>query len=442
MQATKNNEAKMKVTVIGGGSTYTPELVKGLIDLSGSFPLNELTLMDIDTQRLEIVGGFVNRLVSAANADFKAVLTDDRRAAIKDADYVITQFRVGQMEARIQDEYLGKRHGLVGQETTGVGGMAKALRTIPVILEIADEIQELAPNALLVNFTNPAGLITEALSIHRPEIQAVGMCNVAITTKMSLLKELQGQDGPEIDPNYAQLDTLGLNHLTWHRGFSIDGKDVWDQVFSQFLKNLQEEAKPEWDPLTIEALGLIPNYYLQYFYHTGKKIGQQEQWPPSRGEQVKEIEARLLELYADPNLEQVPEDLMERGGAWYSTMAAQLLNAHFNNLNEIHVANVRHNGAVESWPEDWVLEMPSRVSRQGIVPIPAEPLPDVCFGLVAAVKAYEIYTARAAMSGDRNTARLALLAHPLGPDASKIEAVLDDLLTTNKDFLPNFILRN
>jgi 6-phospho-beta-glucosidase len=430
----------MKVTVIGGGSTYTPELVKGLIDLSHTFPLQELTLMDTDSRRLEIVGGFVKRLVSTAHGDFKTTLTTNRREAIQDADYVITQFRVGKMEARIQDEYLGRRHGLVGQETTGVGGMAKALRTIPVILEIADEIKELAPDALLVNFTNPAGLITEALSIHRPEIQAVGMCNVAITTKMNLLKEYQGQSGQETDPKTTHLDTLGLNHLTWHRGFSIGGEDVWDQVFDRFLIKLKKETNPEWDPSTIQALGLIPNYYLQYFYHTKKKIIQQEQWPPSRGEQVKEIEARLLNLYTDPNLDKVPDDLMERGGAWYSTMAAQLLNSHYNDLGEIHVANVRHNGAVEGWPGDWVLEMPCKVDTQGVSPIPAKPLPDACFGLIAAVKAFEKYTAYAAADGDRDAARLALLAHPLGPDASKIDAVLDDLLSTNRDFLPNFKL--
>lgn len=425
----------MKVTVMGGGSSYTPELIKGFLDRIDSFPMTELWLMDISQERLDIVGRFAQRIVENAGAPFKVVLSSNQREAISGASYVTTQLRVGGMSARREDEYLGNRHHLIGQETTGVGGMAKALRTIPVILSIARDIRETAPGAMLVNFTNPAGLVTEALARYAPDVPSVGVCNVPITTKMHLLERL----GTDVDPERAQLDTLGLNHLTWHRGLTIDGESVWSQVMEQFIGDLKSQGeKPEWDVATIESLHMIPNYYLQYFYYTEHKLAQQENWPPSRADQVIEIEADLLRQYADPELKQPPADLMKRGGAYYSTVATQLLNAHYNDLDEVHVVNIPHRGAVESYPADWVLEMPARVSRSGIKPIPAPALPPVVNGLIHQVKTYELLTVEAAVHGDRNAAYQALLAHPLGPPADKVKAVLDDMLHVNRDHLPQF----
>ena len=428
----------MKVTVIGGGSTYTPELINGFLARIDTFPVDELWLMDIDPQRLEIVGGFAQRIVAARGDPFKVVLSSQSPAAVQGASYVITQLRVGMMEARRRDEYLGRRHGLVGQETTGVGGMAKAMRTIPVLLRIASEMRQLAPGALLVNFTNPAGLVTEALQRHAPDVPSVGVCNVAITTKMGMLEELEQITGAPIDPNRAALNTLGLNHLSWHRGFTLDGEELWPRILEHIVEQLKTEAEPEWDVRLIETLGMLPNYYLQYYYYTAHKLAEQQNWPPSRAEQVMEIEQDLLRQYADPNLTEPPADLMKRGGAYYSTVATQLLNAHYNNLGETHVVNTRHNGAVPGWPADWVLEMPCRIDRQGIHPLPAEPLPPACFGLLSAVKTFELLTVEAAVHGDRNAAYQALLAHPLGPSADQIPAVLDDLLETHRQHLPQF----
>ena len=428
----------MKVAVIGGGSTYTPELVSGFLSRTKQFPLNELWLMDIDAARLEIVGGFAKRMVEAKGTPFEVILSTDQRAAVKGASYVTTQLRVGQMEARRKDEYLGKRHGLIGQETTGVGGMAKALRTIPVVLKIAEDMRELAPGAMLANFTNPSGLVTQALSKYAPDVLAVGVCNVAITTKMTILEGLEKATGKRFDPALAELRTLGLNHLSWHRGFTLDGEDVWPQVIEGFLSELKAEKDPEWNAHTIESLRMIPNYYLQYFYHTDKKLAQQEGWPPSRAEEVIEIEKDLLREYADPNLKEPPADLMKRGGAYYSTVATQLLNSHYNDLGETHIVNTRNNSAVKEWPADWVLEMPAKISRKGVEPLAAEPLPQVCFGLIAQIKAFELLTIEAAVHGDRNAAYQALLAHPLGPKADKIPEVLEDMLETHKQFLPQF----
>ncbi len=428
----------MKVTIIGGGSSYTPELINGFLERVTQFPLQELWLHDISAERLAVVGGFAQRMVAAKGTPFSVHLTEDRREAIQGASYAITQLRVGGMAARREDEYLGRRHGLVGQETTGVGGMGKALRTIPVILEIARDMRELAPYALLVNFTNPAGLVTEAVTRHVPEITAVGVCNVPYNAHMSMLAALEKQ-GITATPEQSHLNTLGLNHLSWHRGFMVNEEDVWPQVMAQYLADLRAADEPEWEPELIESLQMIPNYYLQYYYHTAHKIAQQEAWPPSRAEEVMKIEATLLAQYAEPDRSQPPEGLMARGGAYYSTVATQFLNAHYNNLNETHVVNVPHRSAVAGWPHDWVLEMPCRVNVSGIHPLITAPLPPICFALLNQVKIFELLTVEAAVSGDKDAAYQALLAHPLGPSADKIEAVLTDMLTTHQAYLPQFI---
>lgn len=432
----------MKITVIGGGSTYTPELVNGFLEQTDRLPLTELWLMDIDPERLEIVGGFAQRMAAAKGNPFKVVLSTHQRDAISGASYVITQLRVGQMAARVADEYLGLRHGLIGQETTGIGGMAKALRTIPVILDIARDMRATAPGAWLLNFTNPAGLVTEALTRYTPDVPAAGVCNVGITTKMSILEEIEKLTGQRIEPERAALQTLGLNHLTWHRGFTVDGEDLWPQLFPAYLERIRQAEEPEWDLHTLESLGMLPNYYLQYFYYTDHKLALQQKWPPSRGEEVIEIEKELLRQYADPALTEPPPDLMKRGGAYYSTLATRVINSHYNDLGRVEVINVRNNGAVREWPADWVLEMPCRIDREGIHPIPAKPLPPVCFGLIAQVKMYELLTVEAAVHGDRNAAYQALLAHPLGPKADKLQEVLDDMLETHKAHLPQFWSQN
>jgi 6-phospho-beta-glucosidase len=428
----------MKITVIGGGSTYTPELVNGFLARADSLPLKELWLMDSDRERLGIVGGLAQRMVSAKGDPFKVVLSYNQREAVAGTKYIITQLRVGLMPARRGDEYLGLRHGLVGQETTGVGGMAKALRTIPVILSIAKDIREVAPGALLANFTNPAGLVTEALNRHASDVPAVGVCNVGITMKMEALEWLEKSTGNKIDDSRAALNTLGLNHLTWHRGFTVDGQDMWPAVLSGFAEKMKKEKDPECDLRTLEILGMIPNYYLQYFYYTERKVAAQKKWPPSRAEEVMELEKGLLRDYANPALTEPPADLMKRGGAYYSTLATQLINSHYNDLGQVHVVNVRNNGAVKEWAADWVLELPAKVDKRGIHPLPAAPLPPACFGLISHVKMYELLTVEAAVHGDKNALYQALLAHPLGPSADQAQAVMDDMLETNRQWLPQF----
>ncbi|QRN84502.1 6-phospho-beta-glucosidase (plasmid) [Chloroflexota bacterium] len=428
----------LKVTVIGGGSTYTPELLNGFIEREADFPLDELWLMDIDSDRLAVVGGFAQRMAEARQASFKVILSTDQKEAIRDASYVITQLRVGQMAARREDEYLGRRHSLIGQETTGVGGMAKALRTIPVVLDVARDIEEVAPGALLVNFANPSGLVTEALFRYAPDVESMGVCNVSLTTKMAFLEKIEAALGEKVDPQQARLKVLGLNHLTWFYGFEVNGQDLWPQIMDGILAEAGDPEEIPFDRDTLQSLQMLPNYYLKYYYYTKEMLVEQEKWPPSRAEEVLQIEADLLAQYRDPARTEPPADLMKRGGAYYSTVATQLLNAHYNDLDEVHVVDVRHNGAVAGWDPDWVLELPCRVNARGIQPLSADPLPPVCSGLIAQVKAYEILIAQAAVTGDRNTAYQALLAHPLGPAADQVSAVLDDLLETNQPYLPAF----
>jgi 6-phospho-beta-glucosidase len=317
--------------------------------------------------------------------------------------------------------------------------MTNALRTIPVLLDIARDVREYAaPNALMANFTNPAGLVTQALSKYAPDVQAVGVCNVPITAKMMILEILEKELKTPLDPSHAELKTLGLNHLSWHCGFTLDGEDVWPQVINATVNQLRSEEDPEWEPELIESLQMIPNYYLHYYYHTEHKISEQQKWPPSRAEEVMEVEKDLLREYADPEMIEPPADLMKRGGAYYSTVATQLLNAHYNNLDENHIVNFRQGGAVEGWPADWVLEMPCKINRAGIHPNPASPLPSACYNLLAQVKEYELLTVEAAVKGDRKILCEALAAHPLGPKTDRIQAVAEDILETNREYLAYF----
>ena len=430
----------MKIAVIGAGSTYTPELIMGFLDRVDRLPVDEIWLMDIDPDRLQVVGGFSQRLAQRAGSSIQVVLSQESHQAIAGSDVVITQLRVGQMPARREDEYLGRRHQLVGQETTGIGGMSKALRTIPVILELCNQIQKTAPNALLLNFTNPSGLIMEAIQRYAPKIKAVGVCNSAFTTKMKILQRLSEQHGVAYKAEDGQLFTLGLNHLTWHYGFRLKGEDVWDEVFSAYVQLLRAMPEPPFNPDFIERQRVIPNDYLEYYFQAAKKVDMQKNWPPSRAEEVMAVEKELLAQYADPVCDTVPESLMQRGGAYYSTVAASMIDSYWNNKGDTHIANVVHNGQVKGWEKEWILEMPCKVDRSGVQPLPTTPLPLYNYALLEQVKQYELLTVEAAMHGDRAAAYRALIAHPLGPSEEQATGVLEDMLRTHQRYLPRFFL--
>jgi 6-phospho-beta-glucosidase len=423
----------VKVATIGGGSTYTPELVQGFIERHERLGLRELWLVDINAERLEVVGGFVRRIVAAVGDPFQVRLATDRQAALEGADFVTTQIRVGGMAARREDEYLGRRWGLVGQETTGIGGMANGLRTVPVLLSIADDMRALCPDAWLVNFANPSGLVTEALQRHAPDVRSVGLCNGPIGHQMRVAKRM----GLE-DPFDVRLDYLGLNHLAWIRGARVGDQDIWPEMFAEALRWARETDDPSLPAEVTERLGVVCNHYLHYYYRTQSVLREQAKNEPSRAEQVMGIEDGLLAQYADPELDTVPPGLMQRGGAYYSTVAVQLIEAIALDLGQVHIVNTRHGGAAPNIPPDWVMELPCTINRDGVHPLPAEPLPLFADGLLRAVKAYELLTVEAAITGDREAALQALIVHPLGPDVDRALDVLEDMLVTHRAYLANF----
>ena len=403
----------MKIAVIGAGSTYTPELVAGLAAQAGRLELERLALMDIDPGRLEIVAGFCRRLARRQGAGFAIDSGGDLAEALAGADFVLTQIRVGGQAARHQDIQLGLRHGLVGQETTGVGGFAKALRTIPVLLELCRQVERLCPRAWLINFTNPSGLVTEALLRHGRQ-RVIGLCNIPINVHHDLARLL------EVPPERVEVDSLGLNHLSWVRRVLLDGRDVLPQMLQKFLAagrpaNLDEEL--DYPPGFLRALGMVPSSYLRYYYLTRRAVAELQTRPRSRAQEVMEIERRLLDYYADEGNDSKPAELEKRGGALYSTAALELMLSLRLDRNDRQVLDVRNAGALDCLPDDCVVEVPCRVGAAGAVPLPAEPVPPQIAGLMQQVKAYELLAVRAAVERSRAAAILALANHPLVADA-------------------------
>jgi 6-phospho-beta-glucosidase len=404
----------MKVAVIGGGSTYTPELVSGLTRLD----VDEFVLEDVDLERREVVGGMARRMLARVGWSGRLEVTDDLDAAVRDADFVLVQIRVGGQEARLQDETVPLTCGCIGQETTGAGGFAKAMRTVPVVLEIAERVRELAASdAWIVDFANPVGIVTRALldAGHR----AVGLCNVAI----GFQRRFAGLLGAE--PSRVVVDQVGLNHLTWVRRILLDGEDVLPALLADHGDELAEDVGlPR---RLLDELGAIPSYYLHYFYAHDAVLREQLDGEP-RAAVVQEIERGLLEIYRDPNVDERPDLLMQRGGAYYSEAALGLVASLSSADGAIHEVDVRNEGTIAGLADDDVVEVPARVDRDGAHPLPQPPLAPELLGLVQHVAAYERLTVRAALSRDPVDARKALLAHPLIGQVEMIEALLDPLL--------------
>jgi len=423
----------IQVAVIGGGSTYTPELIEGFIENYYEAPIHRLTMMDIDERKLEIVGGLARRMVIASGLNIPVELTTDRERALDGADFVITQIRVGGMAARILDEKIPPQYGVIGQETTGPGGFAKALRTIPVMLSIASDLEHLSPQAILINFTNPSGLITEALHAHS-RINSIGLCNLPIGAEMRLAHTFG------VERKRLSLDWIGLNHLNWIRGAWLDGRDIWTEVFTKEIENARRSEEDDWDFSAdlLETLGMIPCGYLNYYYNHPRALEKQRFSPRTRGEEVVEIENGLIEMYRDENLKEKPALLEKRGGAYYSKAAISLITAILNNKGETHIVNTRNHGAIQELPEDCVVEVPASIGAGGARPLMTGPLPNTIRGLVEAVKAYEQLTVQAAVTGDRRVAIQALLAHPLVPSFTAAQELVDALLNAHRRYLPQF----
>jgi 6-phospho-beta-glucosidase len=419
----------MKIAVVGGGSTYTPELIEGFARRSGVLPWDELVLHDVAADRLDVVGGLARRILARDGLADRLRCTTSLDDAVDGAAAVLVQLRVGGQRARLVDETLPAKFGLLGQETTGPGGFAKALRTVPVVLDIAETVAKRAsPDAWLVDFTNPVGIVVRALldAGHR----AIGLCNVAI----GFQRRLAARFG--VPAESVRLGHAGLNHLSWIRSVTVDGVERLPELLvppavDELAASLQMPAE------LLQTLQAIPSYYLHYFYCTSAAV-QAQATGASRAEEVLEIERSLLDMYADPALDHKPELLEQRGGAYYSEAAAGLVTSLLTDDGAHHYVDIRNAGTVAGLPDDAVVEVPALVGRGGASPLPVPALPADQLALVEAVTGYEVLAIEAACTGDRATALRALLAHPLVREWDIAVPLLAELLAANRDYLPAF----
>jgi 6-phospho-beta-glucosidase len=416
----------MKIAVIGGGSTYTPELVDGMARLADQVDMSELVLVDPDEGRLSVVGPFSARIMKALGHPGQVRWTSDLDEGLDGAGAVLLQLRVGGQAARQRDETWPLQCGCIGQETTGAGGFAKALRTVPVVLDIAERARQRADSsAWIIDFTNPVGIVTRALldAGHR----AVGLCNVAIGFQRKFAAILG------VPPERVLLDHVGLNHLTWERAVLVDGKDRLPGLLATSVDEIAADV--ELPAETILQLGSVPSYYLRYFY-SHDVVVEEERHSPTRAEQVAEIERELLTMYADPALDRKPELLGQRGGAFYSEAAVALMASLVGDTGDTQVVNVRNAGTLPFLPDEAVIEAPARVGASGAIPLPTEPVEPLQRGLIAHVSAYEELAVDAAVRGGRQRVEMAMLAHPLIGQIDKAHELTDLLLAENARYLP------
>lgn len=427
----------LKFVVIGGGSSYTPELVEGIIKRYESLPVKKLVLVDVEMgkEKVEIIRSLVERMFKKAGLDVDVSSTLDRESALLGADFVISQFRVGGLKARAKDESIPLSRGVIGQETTGPGGFAKALRTIPVILDICRDIERLCPDGWLINFTNPSGIITEAVKKHS-NVKCIGLCNVPINMERSIMGSLNA------DPSRVYCSFTGLNHLSFIKNVYLDGRDITADILNspavndEIVKNI---PGVEWAGEFLSALGLIPSPYLKYFYFEKEMLKEEkenvEKGIGTRADEVMRVEEELFKLYRDPELKEKPEQLSKRGGALYSEAAVSLIDSIYNNRGKIHVVNTQNNGAILDLPDDCVIETNCVIDSSGAHPIATGRLPLNVKGLVQQVKAYEELTIKAAVNRDRKTAFMALMNNPLVHDAITCENLLDEMLKAHGEYL-------
>jgi 6-phospho-beta-glucosidase len=418
----------MKLTVIGGGSTYTPELIDGFARLRDTLPLTELVLMDPSTDRLDLIGPLARRIFARQGHTARIVTTSDLDAAVDGADAVLLQLRVGGQAAREQDETWPLECGCVGQETTGAGGLAKALRTVPVVLDIADRVRRANPDAWIIDFTNPVGIVTRALL--QAGHKAVGLCNVAIGFQRKFAALL------DVRPSEVHLDHVGLNHLTWETAVRLggpDGKDVLPELLSGHGETIANDLHLPRPLLT--RLGTVPSYYLRYFY-AHDEVVRELRTKPSRAAEVRAMERELLNLYANPTLDEKPELLSRRGGAYYSEAAVDLAAALLTGTGSPYqVVNTYNNGTLPFLPDDAVIEVQAAVDRRGATPLPTHPVDPLYAGLMAAVTTYEDLALEAALHGTRDRVFRALLSHPLIGQYAYAEELTTRLIAHNREHL-------
>jgi len=432
----------LKITVIGAGSSYTPELIEGLINRKHELPIGELWLVDIEDgkEKVAIIGELTRRMLDKAGlSTVKLHVTLDRKPALKDADFVCSQFRAGCLEGRIRDERISLKYGMIGQETNGLGGFANACRTIPITLDICREMEQLCPDAWLLNFTNPSGMVTEAILKHT-NIKAVGLCNVPVIMQKGIAEMLEAAEQDVI------MQVAGLNHMIWARQILHDGQDKLTWVTEQMLagndKLVPANIPPfEWPKALLNNMGMIPCAYLRYYYTSQDIMAQEEQEAAgegTRGEVVKAMEKRLFDIYRNPELNQKPKELEKRGGQYYSEAACELMSSIFNDKRTIMHVNTRNNGAINGLPDECAVEVSSVITKSGPLPLNVAPFPSDTLRLIQLMKEFETLTVEAAITGDINTAHRALILNPLVNTGTILEQALHETVAENLDYMPQF----
>lgn len=425
------SKERLKISIIGAGSTYTPELIEGIINKRETLPLKELYLMDIDERKLNIVGGLCRRMMESEKMNVNVVLTMNREEALKDADFVLAQIRVGKLEARIKDEKIPLKYGLIGQETNGIGGMFKGLRTIPVILDIAHDMERLCPDAFLINFSNPSGMIAEAV-LNNTKIKMLGLCNVPINTIDGIKKKMNLND--------AYVEYIGLNHLAWITRIESNGKDylkdaIKQGINSEMMKNIPGGG---FSVEEIKKVNAIPTCYLEYYYHKDSKLESCLKAQKCRGEVCMELEEDLLKIYSDSLVHTKPEQLSKRGGARYSEVAINLVNSIYNDVKDIQVVNTLNKGALSFMDDNDAVEVSAIIGKNGAEVIKTSYRNDHIEEYMKMMKAYEKHAVKAAINGDEDEAIRALLINPLVGDMKKAIKCFNELKEAHKEFLPNF----
>lgn len=438
-----NRKDGVKIVTIGGGSSYTPELMNGFIKRYDRLPVREIWLVDIEDgkEKLEIVGGLAQRMWDASPYDVKVHTTLDRREALKDADFVTTQFRVGLLYARIKDERIPFSHGMLGQETNGAGGIFKAFRTIPVVLSIVEDMKELCPDAWLVNFTNPSGMVTESIIRYGGWKKCMGLCNVPIGAMLGE-PALLDKTLDELVFRFA-----GIDHFHWHRVYDLNGNEVTGELIEAIIEGKKDDGTPaniheaSWLPEQLRTIGMIPCGYHRYYYLQSDMLAnglKEFEGPGTRAQQVKGVEDQLFELYRDPSLAEMPDLLQKRGGAHYSDVATESIAAIYGNANEHIVCSTLNRGAVPDLPDDAVVQVSSYVGAAGPAPVAFGPLPTAERGWLQCMWNMQRLVEEAAVTGDYGTALQAFALNPQIPSGTEAKRVLDEMLVAHAKYLPQF----
>ncbi|WP_040979595.1 6-phospho-beta-glucosidase [Oceanobacillus jeddahense] len=433
----------LKIVIIGGGSSYTPEILEGLIQRQSTFPVTEIVLVDVEAgkEKVDTICQLGKRMVEEAKVNIKLTWTLDRRSALQGADFVSTQIRVGGLNARAHDERIPLKHGLIGQETNGAGGIMKALRTIPVLMEVAKEMNELCPNAWMINFTNPAGMVTEALLNHSDHKKIIGVCNIPFNMRHSTAELLQ------VPPEQVLIQFIGLNHFVFGDKIFVGGEDRTEEVFQKLLQKEFDYSPAnimplEWSETFMKSTKLLPNPYHQYYFQSEtvlKKDLKAYEENGTRAEVVQELEESLFELYKQESLRNKPKELEQRGGAFYSQVACSLMDSIYNNKEDIQTVNTWNHGTIPDLPYDAVIEANCVITKNGPKPISIGGIPAPMRGMIQNMKAMEELVIKASISGDYQDAYNAFLVNPLIQDEKKAKKVLDELLEAHKAYLPQFM---